>query len=236
MTMSMRLHCARRFPFCVAVVLFWSSVALARDYYVSTAGSDANPGTIAQPFLTIQKAASVMVAGDTAYIRAGVYRETVRPVSSGAPGAPITFQPYNGESVIVSGADVIPTSSWSLSNGSIYKAPMACDLGEGANQIFLDGQMMIEARWPNTTLDISHPIVSLTGGGSYVNGAPGLSTGTINFVPMENGSPINPTSRVISKFMCNRFPARRASSRSPRRAALKCAGDETAFRLMVNGS
>jgi hypothetical protein len=31
-------------------------VALARDYYVSPTGSDANPGTLALPFQTIQKA------------------------------------------------------------------------------------------------------------------------------------------------------------------------------------
>ena len=51
--------------------------------------------------------------------------------------------------------------------------------GAGANQIFLDSQMMIEARWPNTTLDVSHPIVAETGGGSYVPGGTSLSTGTI---------------------------------------------------------
>lgn len=177
--MTRRLLGVSRVIACAAVVLSWSPCALARDYYVSTTGRDADPGTIVQPFLTIQKAAAVMVAGDRAYIRAGVYRESVRPVNSGAMGAPITFQPYNGESVTVSGADVIPTTSWAQFSGTIYKAPVAWDLGEGANQFFLDGKMMSEARWPNTTLDVSHPTVALAGGGSYVDGAPGLSTGTI---------------------------------------------------------
>src|SRR2546425_12223406 len=97
--MSLRLFCARRLFPCVAIVLLWSPCALARDYYVSTTGSDADAGTIDQPFLTIQKAASVMVAGDRTYIREGVYRETVRPANSGDQGAPITFQSYSGESV-----------------------------------------------------------------------------------------------------------------------------------------
>jgi hypothetical protein len=114
------------------------------------------------------------------YVRAGVYRETVTPVRSGTQAAPITFQPYNGESVTISGADAIPAGSWSNSSGSIYKAPVLWNLGEGNNQVFLDGQMMNEARWPNTTLDVSHPTVALVGSGSYVDNAlTGLATGTI---------------------------------------------------------
>jgi uncharacterized protein (TIGR03437 family) len=120
-----------------------------------------------------------MVAGDIAFIRAGVYRETVTPKNSGTQNAPIAFMPYNGESVTVSGADVIPASSWTLSSGNIYKAPMSWDLGNGANQVFLDSQMMIEAQWPNTTLDVSHPTVATTSGGSFVPGGTSLSTGTI---------------------------------------------------------
>jgi uncharacterized protein (TIGR03437 family) len=168
------------------VGLLGPSPALAADYYVSPSGSDSFPGTLSQPFLTIQKAASVMVAGDTAFIRAGTYRETVTPANSGTQYAPITFMPYNGESVTVSGADAIPASSWTLSSGTIYKAPMSWDLGAGANQVFLDGQMMIEAQWPNTTLDISHPTAAQTTGGSYVNGGTGLWTGTITDVNLPS--------------------------------------------------
>jgi len=169
-------------------------LAQAHDYYVSPNGSDSAVGTLDQPFQTIQKAASVMVAGDTAYIRAGVYRETVIPKNSGTEHSPITYMPYNGESVTVSGADVIPAGSWTLSSGNIYRAPMSWDLGAGAgtgmNQVFLDGQMMIEARWPNTTSDLSHPILASSGNGSYVDGGTGLSTGTItdpNLPPRPDG-------------------------------------------------
>jgi hypothetical protein len=160
-------------------MMLWSTAAFAREYYVAKTGSDTNPGTLDQPFLTIQRAASVMVAGDTVYIRTGTYRETVRPANSGAPGAPITFQPYNGETVTISGADVIASNAWTVSSGSIYKTPLSFDLGDGANQVFLDGQMMIEAQWPNTTLDISHPLTAQVGDGSYVDGGAGLSTGTL---------------------------------------------------------
>src|SRR5690242_16453622 len=126
---------------CYARLFLWLAVGslsattgTAKNYYVSTTGFDSNPGTLDQPFQTIQKAATVAVAGDIVNVRAGVYRETVTPLNSGTQSDPITFQPYNGESVTVSGADVIPASSWIRSDLSIYKAPFAWDLGEGANQ------------------------------------------------------------------------------------------------------
>ncbi|MDB6016307.1 MAG: Polysaccharide lyase, family, partial [Pedosphaera sp.] len=65
-----------------------SALAVQTQFYVATNGVDTNAGTLAQPFLTISKAASVMVAGDTCFIRGGTYRETVTPASSGSAGAP----------------------------------------------------------------------------------------------------------------------------------------------------
>jgi parallel beta-helix repeat protein len=128
---------------------------LLTTYYVSTGGVDANPGTLAAPFRTIQKAANAAIAGDTVLVRAGTYRETVRVPRSGTAAAPITFQAYPGEQVTVSGADVV--GGWSNYRNAIYQARQSWDLGFGLNQVFLDGRMMIEARWPNTTLDVSRP-------------------------------------------------------------------------------
>src|SRR5436309_7824314 len=65
---------------------------LLSTYYVSMTGSDGNPGTLAAPFKTIQRAANSAGAGDTVLVRGGVYRETVKP-RSGKAGAPVTFQP-----------------------------------------------------------------------------------------------------------------------------------------------
>jgi hypothetical protein len=42
-------------------------------YYVATNGSDSNPGTLAQPWLTIQHAANAAVAGDTVTVEPGTY-------------------------------------------------------------------------------------------------------------------------------------------------------------------
>jgi hypothetical protein len=116
------------------------------DYYVSAAnGSDGGAGTLASPYKTIQQAASVVQAGDNVFIRGGTYRETVTVAHSGNASQPITFQPYQGEQVTVTGLDVVG-SSWSPYSGSIYQTTVASG---GASQLFVGGQMMTEARFPN---------------------------------------------------------------------------------------
>jgi hypothetical protein len=119
-------------------------------YYVAPSGDDTNSGIIDQPFRTIQKCASNALPGDTCYVRAGTYRETITPATSGNTLANITFKAYSDEKVIISGADLL-TGTWSLyQGGAIYNTTMNWDLGQGKNQIFVDGKMMMEARWPNT--------------------------------------------------------------------------------------
>lgn len=127
---------------------------LSSTWFVSTIGSDANIGTIYAPFQTIQRASSVAQPGDTVMIRGGIYHETVTPASSGTQAAPITYEPYNGESVTIDGAD--PVSGWSP-NPVYQTGAMWWDLGEGNNQLFVNGKPQLEARWPNTSLDASHP-------------------------------------------------------------------------------
>jgi hypothetical protein len=128
---------------------------LLSTYYVATGGSDDAAGSLDAPFRTIQRAADLAQPGDTVLVRGGTYRETVNPARSGTSSARITFKPYAGERVTISGADRV--SGWATHSGSVFKAPQGWDLGTGANQVFLDGRMMIEARWPNTTLDVSRP-------------------------------------------------------------------------------
>ena len=91
----------------VAVVLI-STTAL----YVSTTGSDSNPGTISAPWKTIQHAANTVQAGDTVYVRGGLYSESVNIGVSGSTGAgSVTFQSYPGETAIVDGTGLTPSTS-----------------------------------------------------------------------------------------------------------------------------
>jgi len=73
------------------LIVIVAAPACADEFHVSPAGSDSSPGTKAEPFRTIQKAADVMAAGDTCYIRPGTYKQTVRPKRSGRKGKPIRF-------------------------------------------------------------------------------------------------------------------------------------------------
>src|SRR5689334_19835695 len=55
------------------LALFCGAAAAGATYYVSTTGSDANLGTQARPFQTIQKAANTVTAGDTVVVADGTY-------------------------------------------------------------------------------------------------------------------------------------------------------------------
>jgi len=138
--------------------------ALGRDIFVGGSGaSDSNSGTSTQPYATIQKAASVAVAGDVIRIRSGVYRETVTPANSGGSGSPIIFMPDDGASVVISGLNVVDNSGWTVHSGNIYKKTITLPVDNptglnpnltnnttlGSNQIFKDGNMVIRSRWPN---------------------------------------------------------------------------------------
>jgi hypothetical protein len=141
-----------------AIELLESRTLLSSTWFVAPTGSDQDPGSINAPFQTIQHAASLAQAGDHVEIRAGTYHETVTPANSGTAGAPIVFEAYNNEQVFISGAD--PISGWSKYNGSIYQASMPWTLGEGNDQLFVDGRMVNEARWPNSGSDVSHPTLA----------------------------------------------------------------------------
>jgi hypothetical protein len=74
------------------------------NYYVSTSGSDSNPGSLSQPWRTIQHAANSVHAGDTVEVEAGTYNEIVTMKTSGnATQGYITFTNYAGQNAIVDG-------------------------------------------------------------------------------------------------------------------------------------
>jgi hypothetical protein len=77
------------------------------SFYVSTTGSDSNPGSLAAPWRTIQKAANTLTAGSTVYVRGGIYSELVGiAVSGSSSGGFITFQSYAGEIAIIDGTSI----------------------------------------------------------------------------------------------------------------------------------
>ena len=148
--------------------------ASGSDYYVSITGSDTmGNGSLANPYRTIQMGANMASsAGDTVYVRGGTYRETVTMGHSGTGAKPITFCPYNSERVTVTGLDVLSSSGWSNYSGSIYKATVT----GGASQLFVNGQMMTEARFPNAGYNNPlHAAMATTTSAQY-QALPALST------------------------------------------------------------
>ena len=75
-------------------------------YYVDINGSDENPGTEAQPWKTIQKAADTAAAGDTVYVKNGTYNEQVWVKNSGSARKWIKFLAYPGDEVTIDGTGI----------------------------------------------------------------------------------------------------------------------------------
>jgi parallel beta-helix repeat protein len=88
--------------FLLTLAVSLSITASAATRYVATNGNDTTgTGSITAPYLTITKAATVAVAGDVIYVRGGVYFQKVAIWTNGSSTAPIIYQPYPGESVII---------------------------------------------------------------------------------------------------------------------------------------
>jgi len=120
----------------------------AEEYHVAKSGNDGSPGTESAPFLTIQKAANVAVAGDVVIVYEGRYDETLRPANSGTAGNPIVYRAKDGDKVIITAMQ--PLGGWTLDQGSIYKTTVDWDLGQ--NNFVMNGPVACDlARWPNNT-------------------------------------------------------------------------------------
>ncbi|MBC8009977.1 MAG: right-handed parallel beta-helix repeat-containing protein, partial [Burkholderiales bacterium] len=154
------------------------AAGLAADLFVATNGANntntningtgQNRGSLAFPYQTIDYAADRANPGDTIYIRAGIYRENVTPTRSGTVEAPIVFRPYNNEAVTISGLQLITpgvnsAGQWEDEDGAgpgqVYRIQLTANYGSDSGwskermtgcQVFVDGEPMSEARWPNT--------------------------------------------------------------------------------------
>ena len=72
-------------------------------YYVATNGDDRQDGSQSHPWATLNHAAATVEAGDTVYIRGGIYSlaQQIRLQHSGTGDRPITYAAAPGEHVIL---------------------------------------------------------------------------------------------------------------------------------------
>ncbi len=93
---------------------------MAFEYHVAKNGADQAEGTKQDPFLTINQAASVAVAGDTIIVHEGVYREWVKPKNAGlSEYRRITYQAAEGEKVVIKGSERV--QEWERVEGTVWK-------------------------------------------------------------------------------------------------------------------
>lgn len=90
------------------------------EYHVAKTGSDLGTGTKQAPFLTINKAANVAVAGDTVIVHEGVYREWVKPRFQGlSDKRRIIYRSAEGENAVIKGSEHI--KDWQPVEGTVWK-------------------------------------------------------------------------------------------------------------------
>jgi hypothetical protein len=104
---------------CGVTTFVFSAVFIAPD------GSDTNPGTVQEPLESIQKAQSMVSAGDTVLIRGGIYRVRTDQIShieqnlfacisylnkSGQTGKMIHYWAYAGETPVFDFSEIKPTN------------------------------------------------------------------------------------------------------------------------------
>jgi hypothetical protein len=145
---------------------------MTQTCYVAYHGDDTWSGTAPTPnaagtdgpFASLARAVQDLGPGDTCVLRGGVYRETLRPARSGEPGRPMVFRAFPGETAVITATDVL--SGWTADGEGIFAAPMAWSL-EDQNQVFADGALLDEARWPHRgDGDRLHPQRAEATGGS----------------------------------------------------------------------
>jgi hypothetical protein len=142
------------------LLLAFPLVAQTIEIYIAVDGSDSNAGTRAAPLATIaeaQKKVRTIKAPVVVYLRGGTYylSEPVvfGPADSRKPHEKVIYKAFASERVVISGAKAL-SPTWSPAQGSIRVAAVA-EQSE-FDQLFLNGQPLRMARYPNYDSTSSH--------------------------------------------------------------------------------
>ncbi|HKJ78684.1 MAG TPA: hypothetical protein VKA10_04070, partial [Prolixibacteraceae bacterium] len=139
---------AYKFIFTVLLAMLAFS-AVAKTYYVSNSGNDANLGTSpGNAWKTLDKVNSFTPSpGDQILFRRGdEWVGTLIVNASGTEVNPIVYGAYgDGSKPKIYGSEKI--TGWELHEGNIYKATVNA---QSINQVFIDGERLSSARHPDS--------------------------------------------------------------------------------------
>ena len=156
-------------------IVFGYEIVSARELHVSKTGDDSASGSYADPYLTINKAASLARPGDTVTIHDGTYREWVKPARGGTDeNKRIIYRAAPGEKVIIKGSERI--TSWTSEAGGVWKVelpnsffgqynPYALNVSGGwlnygkwhhRGDVYLNGEAFLEKQTPQEVAEARH--------------------------------------------------------------------------------
>jgi hypothetical protein len=109
-------------------------------------GDDANDGSSwEQALRSAGHCATTAPAGARCVLGTGTYRELLRPNDN------LTIEPAPNASVVISALDLLPVATWQPHAGQILRTSLTLNSGLKGNQLFLNGALLREARWPNAS-------------------------------------------------------------------------------------
>ncbi len=162
----------------LAVLLCPGPVAGATDYFVAPYGDDADPGTAAAPFATIEQGLTAVENGDRLLISGGVYRlmeESEEAHNLYRPDATasslVTVEPVEGERVVILGSLSTEGLVWEPVSGGLFRLS-ASFLVRDPKGMFLRGQDVEDAT------RVEHVMVTRSGTRSHADVADLVDPGT----------------------------------------------------------
>ena len=129
------------------------------EFYVSPSGNDNNPGSIAKPFHSIQKAKEAVryalaknsVQNINIFLRGGDYfvdKTICFDDRDGNTNAVVKYSGYQKEKAFINGG--VPVTGWVNYSGNIFRAKLPEQLkGRDFYRLFDDGKSAVLARHPN---------------------------------------------------------------------------------------
>ena len=116
------------------------------ELHVAPNGSDQTDGSELRPFQTISRAALLARPGDTVVVHGGVYREWVRPRTSGlSDGRRITYTAATGEHVVIKGSERV--AGWQQVDSTVWQVAVSNEIFGSFNPFAeeVDGDWIVYA-------------------------------------------------------------------------------------------